>query len=162
VEAAPELKWEPAPEAGAEEPSSFTSTVALASTVERVVAGLVDLALWSALAVLVVYFASRVAHVSMTGFGRGWPWLIAYGAFLGLVYAAWFTGTTGQTVGKIATGLRVVDEEGRPPGAARALLRATVGVAGVLFFGAGLVPVLLDPERRALHDRLAGTRVVRA
>ena len=88
-------------------------------------------------------------------------YLVGYLAFLGLIYAGYFTGTTGQTLGKIATGLRVVDVGGRPPGYLRAFTRAALGTVGVLLAGAGLVPMFLDPARRALHDRLLRTRVIK-
>src|SRR6185503_14106945 len=111
---------------------------------------------------VVVYFAGRAAHVSMAGLAPSWPYLAAYLGALGLIYAGYFTGTTGQTLGKMMFGLRVVDRAGRPPGYLRALGRAACGTAGVLLAGAALVTVAFDPARRAVHDRLFGTRVVRS
>jgi uncharacterized RDD family membrane protein YckC len=109
----------------------------------------------------VVYFASRFAHVPIDGLRPSWPYLGAYLAFLALVYAVYFTGTTGQTLGKIVYGLRVVDTAGRPPGYLRAAGRAALGALGVVAAGLGLVPVLFDPARRAFHDRVLHTRVIR-
>lgn len=128
---------------------------------ERARAAALDLALLTVLWAIVVYFASRAAHVDLAGLKPAWPYLGGYLAFLGLTYAGYFTGTTGQTLGKIATGLRVVDAGGRPPGYLRAFVRAALGSLGVLAAGAGLIPMLLDPARRALHDRVAKTRVVK-
>lgn len=128
---------------------------------ERAQAALLDLALLGALWAVVVYFAGRAAHVGLAGLRPAWPYLAGYLAFLGLSYAGYFTGTTGQTLGKIATGLRVVDAGGRPPGYLRALVRAALGSVGVLLAGTGLVPMFLDPARRALHDRVLRTRVVK-
>ena len=128
---------------------------------ERARAAALDVALLAVLWSIVVYFASRAAHVGLTGLKPSWPYLAGYLAFLGLAYAGYFTGTTGQTLGKIATGLRVVDAGGRPPGYVRALSRAALGSLGVLAAGAGLIPMLLDPARRALHDRVLKTRVVK-
>ncbi|MBI3932853.1 MAG: RDD family protein [Acidobacteria bacterium] len=128
---------------------------------ERLQAAVVDLALLVALWSVVVYFAGRAAQVPVEELLPAWPYLGAYLATLGLVYAAYFTGTTGQTLGKIVTGLRVVDTAGRPPGYARAFLRAGVAALGILTVGAGLLPMLVDPARRALHDRLLRTRVVK-
>jgi uncharacterized RDD family membrane protein YckC len=127
---------------------------------ERLRAGAIDLALLAGLWCIVVYFAGRAAHVPLLGLVPRWPYLGGYLVFLGLVYAAYFTGTTGQTLGKMVGGLRVVDRAGRPPGYTRALLRAAVGSVGVVLAGLGAVPMALDPARRALHDRLFRTRVI--
>ena len=94
---------------------------------ERARAAALDLALLTVLWAIVVYFASRAAHVELMGLRPAWPYLAGYLAFLGLTYAGYFTGTTGQTLGKIAMGLRVVDAGGRPPGYLRAFVRAALG-----------------------------------
>jgi len=114
------------------------------------------LCVWS----IVLYFASRVARVPLLGLRPAWPYVVAYLAAFGLNYAAYFTGTTGQTLGKMLVGLRVVDSSGQPPGYTRAFLRALLGTLGLLLCFAGLVPAFLDPARRAFHDRLLKTRVV--
>ncbi|HEY3120731.1 MAG TPA: RDD family protein [Vicinamibacteria bacterium] len=128
---------------------------------ERAQAAAVDLVLLLGVWSVVLYFASRTAHVSLLGLKPAWPYLAGYLAFLGLVYACYFTGTTGQTVGKIAGGLRVLHASGRPPGYSRAFARAALGVLGVALALVGLAPMLVDPARRALHDRLLRTRVVK-
>jgi uncharacterized RDD family membrane protein YckC len=128
---------------------------------ERAQAAAADLGLLGALWALVVYFASRAAHVPIRGLLPTWPYLVAYLAFLGVLYGGYFGGTTGQTLGKIWVGLRVVDVAGRPAGYLRALLRTALGALGVLGAGLGLVPMLFDPARRALHDRILHTRVIK-
>lgn len=127
---------------------------------ERAQAAALDAGLLTVLWALVLYFAGRAARADMLTLASNWPWLLAYLAFLGLFYAGYFTGTTGQTPGKMMTGLRVVDPSGRPPGYLRAVLRAAAGSLGTLLAGLGLVPMAFDPARRALHDRLLQTRVV--
>lgn len=128
---------------------------------ERVRAAAADLALLVTLWALVVYFASRAAHVPLLGLRPAWPSLLAYLAFLGVVYGGYFGGTTGQTLGKIWVGLRVVDVAGRPTGYLRAFLRTGLGALGVVLAGLGLLPMLFDPARRALHDRIFQTRVIK-
>jgi uncharacterized RDD family membrane protein YckC len=108
----------------------------------------------------VVYFASRRAGVPVAALKPVWPYLVGYLAFLGLFYASYFTGATGQTLGKLATGLRVADRRGAPPSYSRAALRAALGVVGIALAFLGLVPILFDPARRAFHDRVFKTRVV--
>jgi len=128
---------------------------------ERAQAALVDVGLLAGLWTLVAYFASRAARVEVAALASSWPWLAAYLGFLGFAYAAYFTGTTGQTPGKMITHLRVVDGSGRPPGYPRALARAILGVIGTTVAGVGLLTMAFDPAVRALHDRLFRTRVVR-
>ena len=82
-------------------------------------------------------------------------------------YLAAFVAASGQTIGKMAARTRVVSAD---PGARlhdrvtfeQAVLRAAASVVSALPLGLGFLPVLLGAERRALHDRLADTRVVKA
>jgi uncharacterized RDD family membrane protein YckC len=128
---------------------------------ERARAAALDAAFLAALASLVVYFASRRAGVPLLGLRPVWPYLLGYVAFLCLFYATYFTGATGQTLGKLATGLRVADRRGAPPTYSRALLRAALGTLGIGLALVGLAPMLFDPARRAFHDRVFKTRVIR-
>ncbi len=128
---------------------------------ERTRAAALDAVFLGALASLVVYFASRRAGVPLVGLRPVWPYLLGYVAFLCLFYATYFTGATGQTLGKLATGLRVADRRGAPPTYSRALLRAALGTLGIGLALAGLAPMLFDPARRAFHDRVFKTRVIR-
>jgi uncharacterized RDD family membrane protein YckC len=128
----------------------------------RLQAALLDLLLLGLLGSGVVVLTARAAQVSLAGLLPSWPWLSGYLAALGLLYAGYFTGGTGRTLGKIAFGLYVVDAAGHRPGFLRALARAALGTLGVLLAGGGLVPMLIDPARRAFHDRLLGTRVIQA
>jgi len=155
---APEEEWplEPAPRAEALRPVERPARFA-----ERLGAAAVDATLLAGLYGVIVYFASRAAQVTVPGLRPAWPFLAGYLAFLGLTYAGYFTGTTGQTLGKILAGLRVVDAAGHPPGFLKAFLRAGMGTVGIALAGLGAAPMLLDPAGRALHDRLLKTRVVK-
>jgi len=109
----------------------------------------------------VLYFTGRAARADVSALAPSWPWLAVYLGLLALFYAGYFTGTTGQTPGKLMTGLRVVVSTGRPPSYLRAMARALLGVLGIALAGVFLVPMAFDPARRTLHDRLFRTRVVR-
>lgn len=132
-----------------------------AQALERIQAAILDLGLLVGGWLVVIYFAARVARVPIDALVSSWPYLAGFLTLLGLAYATYFTSATGQTLGKQLLGLRVLGPGSRPPTARRALGRALLGVIGGLAAGAGFVPLLFDPARRALHDRLAGTRVVR-
>ena len=133
-----------------------------ALALERAQAAAVDAILFAALGVVVLYFTGRAARADVSALAPSWPWLAVYLGLLALFYAGYFTGTTGQTPGKLMTGLRVVGSTGRPPSYPRAMARALLGVAGIALAGASLVPMAFDPARRTLHDRLFRTRVVRS
>ena len=128
---------------------------------ERFVAGSIDLLCLAGLWAVAVYFAGRISHAGLMGLRPAWPYVGGYLAFVGLYYAVYFTGTTGQTMGKIVRGLRVVNTAGQPPGYLRALFRAIVGVLGIGLLFLGMVPLFFDPARRAFHDRVFKTRVVK-
>jgi uncharacterized RDD family membrane protein YckC len=132
-----------------------------AHALERAQAAAVDALLFAGLVMLVLYFTGRAARAPVVALWPSWPGLALYFVVLGLFYAAYFTGTTGQTPGKLLTGLRVVGSTGRPPSYARAMARALLGLVGIVLAGASLLPMAFDPARRTLHDRLFRTRVVR-
>ncbi len=154
------LHWSlgPRPVAG-QEPAPVERPAPLLARLE---AALLDALVLGVLGAGVVALTARAAEVPLAGLLPSWPWLSGYLAALGLLYAGYFTGGTGRTLGKIAFGLHVVDAAGQRPGFLRALGRAALGTLGVLLAGGGLVPMLLDPARRAFHDRLFGTRVIQA
>ncbi|MCM2256655.1 MAG: RDD family protein [Vicinamibacteria bacterium] len=163
---APRLDWGAAPSdgdwlAGREEDTEIPVVERPATPEERLNAALLDAAVIVSFWTAAVYLASRAAQVDALGLVPAWPGLLAFLALLGLVYAAWFTGSTGQTPGKMLVGVRVVDRSGAPLGVARALARAVLGAFGTALVGAGLWPMLFDPARRALHDRAVQARVIR-
>jgi uncharacterized RDD family membrane protein YckC len=81
-----------------------------------------------------------------------------------VLYYVLMEGYLGRTVGKMATGIRVVDEEtGRtPPGAGKAILRTIFRlVDGLLGYLVGFIVVLCNQRRRRIGDMVARTLVVR-
>lgn len=70
----------------------------------------------------------------------------------------WIVG--GQTLGMQSWRLRVQRRDGRPLGLWQAIWRFVLAVPSVGCFGIGLLWILIDREKLALHDRLSGTVVV--
>ncbi len=133
-----------------------------ASGLERVKAALIDLGLLVLVDVVVVYFALKVCRLSAAEIGL-LP-RVPLAAFLLLQnggYLIAFT-ATGQTLGKMMTGLRVVTAHDSLPGVGRATVRSLLSLVLALPAGLGLLPAVLSHDGRGLHDRLAGTRVVRS
>jgi uncharacterized RDD family membrane protein YckC len=87
--------------------------------------------------------------------------LIGFLCLLNGGYLAGFVAAGGQTMGKMLAGVRVVAEDGRRASLGQAIVRAAAYAVSVLPLGLGCVPALVSADRRTVHDRLAGTRVVR-
>ena len=71
------------------------------------------------------------------------------------------TGIRGQTLGKMAVGIKVVNNQGNKPGLARAALRESIGkTISTLVLLLGFFWVIWDSRKQAWHDKLSGTYVV--
>jgi uncharacterized RDD family membrane protein YckC len=115
-----------------------------------------------------VWFTLRACELDVSEFRQ--LSLVPLVAFLFVIdagYLLMFTAAVGQTLGKMAAGIRVIgtdddgeDVEGRLP-VGQAMLRELLTVPSVLALGAGFLPALVG-QGRAVHDRLAHTRVIRA
>jgi len=79
---------------------------------------------------------------------------------LGGLYFTLLTGFAGQTVGKMAAGIRVVTRQGGAVGYPRALGRWVAYSLSGLTLGLGFAFAGWNRDRRALHDFASGTRVV--
>jgi uncharacterized RDD family membrane protein YckC len=111
---------------------------------------------------ITLYFTLRLCGLT-TDEWRALPLLplLAFFLIVDGAYLVAFTTAGGQTIGKMAFGLRVVSDDDTGVPAGTAARRALGAIASALCLGAGLLPALLHEDRRALHDRLAGTHVVR-
>jgi uncharacterized RDD family membrane protein YckC len=90
-------------------------------------------------------------------------WEYLYRAGLVAVTAAYFVGNwmhSGQTLGMRAWHLYALDAFGGRLGFVPALLRFLLAVAAWLPAGLGVLWLYFDPQRLALHDRLAKTRLI--
>ena len=129
--------------------------------VRRLGAGLLDLILLLGIDAAVIYLTMRLTGAPLSA--PHWLPVAPLATFLALLnlgYVISLTALGGQTIGKMAGGLRVVTEAGtsvtlvqsikRTAGYAISVLPAGVGFAGLFF-----------AQRVALHDLLAHTRVVK-
>jgi uncharacterized RDD family membrane protein YckC len=76
------------------------------------------------------------------------------------VYDVVLNGRFGATIGKMAIGAQIVVLDGSRLGYTRAALRWMAARVSDLFFFAGYLLIALRADKRALHDLLAGTRVI--
>jgi uncharacterized RDD family membrane protein YckC len=127
----------------------------------RFVAALIDHAILAGIDLAVVYFSLRLASLTLADW-RALPPLpmLAFLAIVKVAYFSAFTAVGGQTIGKMAVGIRVVTDDRTLVDPARAMRRTLAGVVSFVTLGLAFVPALFAADKRALHDRLAHTRVV--
>jgi uncharacterized RDD family membrane protein YckC len=66
----------------------------------------------------------------------------------------------GQTLGMASWRLRIERDDGAALGWRDTALRLAAAVLSWLPFGLGYLWIAIDPQRRAWHDRLSGTRIL--
>lgn len=165
---APELPIGPAPpltgprasfegKAARQEPAAQEG----AGLARRFAAGIVDAVILFGIDVAVIYFTLRLCDLRVDQFGTlPIAPLIAFLLLLNGGYSVAFTAVGGQTIGKMALGIKVVGEANRPIDVSHATLRTFTYLVSWLPLGLGLLPALIGHNRRALHDRVANTQVV--
>lgn len=79
----------------------------------------------------------------------------------GWLYFAFMHHKKGATLGKMALGLRVVDEYGMYPNLAKATGRYFATILSGCACYLGYILAGFDPQKRSWHDKLANTYVVR-
>jgi len=85
--------------------------------------------------------------------------LVTLGGALAYNHAFWLT--TGATPGKMAMGMKIIMANGEPITGAAAVLRHVGYLASGLTLGIGYLMIAFTPQKRGLHDYIAGTLVVR-
>jgi uncharacterized RDD family membrane protein YckC len=134
-----------------------------APVIARALAVVLDLLVLAAVDVVVVYFTIQICGLSMADVSilPKVP-LIAFLLAQNVGYLVAFT-AGGQTLGKMAAGIRVVPaESGATLDLGRACLRTLMWLVLAVPAGLGFLTAVLSDDHRGLHDRFAGTRVVRA
>lgn len=133
-----------------------------ASIGARLAAVVTDLLILAAIDVVVIYFTMEICGIGFADLGL-LPRAPLF-AFLLVQNGGYLVAFTagGQTLGKMAAGIKVVAAEPRATlDFGRAFIRELVWLGLAVPAGLGLLTVL-SRDHRGVHDRFAGTRVVRA
>ena len=117
---------------------------------QRFAAYLLDLILLTIVSVVVVLILGNSAAANIIT------------TLIGLAYFVYFEGgPTGQTLGKRALNIRVIDlRAGGPIGYGRAIVRYLVRIVSFLVVLLGYLWMIWDREKQTWHDKAAGSVVV--
>ncbi|HTK29106.1 MAG TPA: RDD family protein [Vicinamibacterales bacterium] len=150
------------PAAGSRAAVDAAEPVEDASLGARFMAVALDLVLLASVDLMVIYFTMQICGLTVNDLG-----ILPKGPLFGFLflqnggYLVAFT-AGGQTLGKMAAGVRVVGvETGAALHLGRAALRELVWLALAAPAGLGFLTTIFSADHRGLHDRFAGTRVVR-
>jgi uncharacterized RDD family membrane protein YckC len=80
---------------------------------------------------------------------------------VGVLYECWFLVNRGATLGKQALGLKVIRANGGPINWGLAVGRYFGKIVSGMVLLLGYIMAAFDDEKRALHDRICDTRVVK-
>lgn len=127
----------------------------------RLLAAAIDHVILLAIDAAVLYFTLKMAALTFADW-RVVPVapLLVFLLLVKFAYFSAFTAVGGQTIGKMGAGIRVIADDGTLIDASRALRRSLAGAVSFLTLGAAFAPALFGADGRALHDRVAHTRVV--
>ncbi len=120
---------------------------------------------WIRVPAALIDFILLVIVNSLVGGALGLGDNLAFGIVTLLItwtYHVAFITARGQTLGKMALGIQVVNAQGNTPSIGQALLRETIGkfLSGIAL-GLGYLWVGWDKEKRGWHDHIGGAYVVR-
>jgi len=146
-----------------ERPSASEADLEPASMMSRFVAAAVDLVILALIDVVVIYFTMQICGLTIDDLS-----VLPKGPLLAFLlvqnggYLVAFT-AGGQTLGKMAAGIKVVASESDATlDIGHSILRTAVWAVLAIPAGLGFLTAFFSRDRRGLHDRCAGTRVVRA
>ena len=144
---------------------SVTAQGNYAGSVSRFVAYAIDLFASTAVFTLVLAGISYVVQI-VTGKQVHWD---RQNIVVVILYVAWeffYFGyswaVSGRTFGMAVLGVRVVRADGAVAEPRRGVIRSLVFPLSFLLLGLGFLGILVQRERRALHDLIAGTAVIYA
>jgi uncharacterized RDD family membrane protein YckC len=147
-------------------PASVLQQPAVAGLFRRGIAGIIDVLILGSISTAVVVLTLRVCELTL----EQWRMLppVPMLAFLLLLcggYFVLFTAAGGQTIGKMATHIRVVNGPDATPARVSfrtAVVRTVACLGSVVALGAGFLLAVTNEDHCAFHDKVADTRVVPA
>ena len=123
----------------------------------RLAAHIIDVMLYSVTTIAVV---ASIAVIDPGGEdGRAWGWIALWVG--GLVLFQWFMSAKGTSAGKGIVGVRIIRDDGAPPGTWSGLGRMAGAVLSGLPLGLGYLSAVWDSQSQTWHDKLASTYAVR-
>lgn len=90
-----------------------------------------------------------------------WSWATLLSWSVEIIYSVYFISQKGATLGKMLMGMKVVTASGGPVSVGRALGRFFARYLSALIFFIGYIMAAFDDQKRALHDHICNTRVIR-
>lgn len=137
-------------------PEGIELTLHLAGAVPRAIAWAIDLAIRAGIVLAVMLVAAQFGHA-------GWGVVLLTAFFVEWLLPAWFEAAwRGQTPGKRAMGLAVLNDDGTPVRWPAALTRNLLRAVDFLpfLYGIGLLVMLANRDFKRLGDLAAATVVV--
>jgi len=129
----------------------------VATILDGVILGLLSFLLGALIGVVVIlldmYTPNRDIPINL--------YLYISGFVLSILYFAGSWARSGQTIGDLFLGIKVVSGDGKPVSWGRALLRYMGYIISALFLSLGFLWIAFDQKRQGWHDKLAGTYVIR-
>ena len=129
----------------------------LAVIIDGIILWLINTALTTPLFMLMGVSRSTSLGFSMTIFALSY----GIGIAIGVLYEAGFVVHKGATPGKMALSLQVIRADGARPGWGLAIGRYFGKMVSSFTLLIGFIMAGVDEEKRALHDRICDTRVVK-
>ncbi len=115
----------------------------------RLGSGIIDLLILGLIVLIISYFFSGVII------------LVASGLVISVAYWLGFWIWRGQTLGKMATGIKIIRTDSSPVRWQCAWRRLVGYVANTVTIFIGFIWVAFDPKKQGVHDKIADTYVVK-
>lgn len=129
-------------------------------TKSRLLAAIFDLLILGIIGVGILFSSVRVLNVNYLQLLRNLPiHFAAVFLLISMAYYVYFTGSSGQTIGKMIMKIRVVSEDGGRVTFFKAWLRWFGYLISAAVLLLGFVWIVVNPKNQGWHDKLARTRV---